>query len=436
MAGLLPFLIALTILETAALGQRASFTFFATVIPWALLVWWLLCETVGHLLPRYCQTRRGLDRWDIIAQTLIIGVFAGLCYGLGWNHRVSGYTTTLAPWLAMMVIHWWCLAKPTAIIRGFPWTRWAFLSYHVRFSLLPLMIAWPILDVCLWIGNHSPIGPWLMSHFGQAANVAGTSLMALGLITFLPWLLVRIWGAQPLANPSLVAELEAECQRSGVRVAAILHWPIGGGRIYNAMVLGVLPRLRYVLFTEDLLRDFTAAERSAVLGHELGHARHHHLWIYLMFALATGLLAWSVRDALHHTLDSVPGISALTDEIRAGMVALILLAVQWRLLFGMLSRACERQADLAGADLAGRGDTAAGAHIMHDALGAVARFAGIDPRSPSWRHYSIAERMRFLKTVAADAGIAARHHARLRLAVQLLAMLTGVLLALATMRIL
>jgi Zn-dependent protease with chaperone function len=411
-------------------------TLFATVIPWGLLVWWLTCETLGQLLTRRWRTRRALERWDIVAQTIIVGTFAGLCYGLGWVHRVTGYTATLAPWLAMMAIHWWCLAKPTSAIQGFAWSRWAFLLHHVRFSLLPLMIAWPILDVCLWIGNHTPIGPWLMHHFGQGANIAGTSLMALGLVTLLPWLLVKIWGAQPLTNPTLVAELEAECQRSGVRVAAILHWPIGGGRMYNAMVLGVLPRLRYVLFTEDLLRDFTANERSAVLGHELGHARHHHLWIYLMFALATGLLALSAHAALAHVLDGVPGISFFTDEIRAGMVALILLAVQWRLLFGVLSRACERQADLAGADLAGRGDAAAGARIMHDALGAVARLAGIDPRAPSWRHYSIAERMLFLNAVAADASIATRHHARVRLAVQLLAAFTGVLLALAVLRIL
>jgi STE24 endopeptidase len=298
------------------------------------------------------------------------------------------------------------------------------------------MVAWPVLDVCAYIGNHTAIGPWLLGTFGEAANIAGASLMALGLVALMPWLLVKLWGAQRLTDPLLLAELDAECQRAGVQVSAIMRWPVRGARVYNAMVLGVLPRLRYVLFTDDLLRDFSAEERTAVLGHELGHARHHHLWIYLMFALATGLLSWSARGMLDDVVQTLPGITLLSDEVRTGLIAMLLLAVQWRLLFGLLSRACERQADLAGADLAGRGDSAAGAVIMQNALGAVARLAGVDPRAPSWRHYSIAERMTFLEKVATDTAVAARHHQQLRLAVQLLAALTGILLALAVPRIL
>lgn len=438
MAGLLPLLIVLTILETAAHGQRsgAAGAVFALIIPWGLLMWWLLCETVGRVIATRLPTRRALECWDILAQSLAVGSFAGLCYGLGWAHWIPGYTAALAPWMAMMAIHWWCLATPVRAVTGVTWTRWGLLVHHVRFSLLPLMIAWPVLDVCAWIGNHTPIGPWLLGNFGEAANIAGASLMALGLVALLPWLLVKLWGAQRLTDPKLAAELDADCRRSGVRVAAIMRWPIRGGRVYNAMVLGVLPRLRYVLFTDDLLRDFSNEERTAVLGHELGHARHHHLWIYLMFALATGLLSWSARGILDDVTQRLPGVGELGDEIRAGMIAVMLLAIQWRLLFGLLSRACERQADLAGADLAGRGDSAAGAVIMQRALGAVARLAGVDPRAPSWRHYSIAERMSFLEQVAADQSIALRHHLTVRLVVQLLAALTGVLLALAVLRIL
>lgn len=438
MAGLLPLLIALTILETAAHGQElgAAGSFFAVLIPWGLLMWWLLCETVGRVIASHWRTRRALERWDILAQALAIGSFAGLCYGLGWAHRIPGYTAALAPWMAMMAIHWWCLARPVRAVTGATWTRSGLLVHHLRFSLLPLMIAWPVLDAFAWIGNHTVIGPWLMGNFGEAANIAGAGLMALGLVALMPWLLVQLWGAQRLSDPHLIAELNAECKRSGVKVAAIMRWPVRGGRMYNAMVLGVLPRLRYVLFTDDLLRDFSTDERTAVLGHELGHARHHHLWIYLMFALATGLLSWSARGLLDGLAQGLPGIALMSDEVRAGLIALVLLAVQWRLLFGLLSRACERQADLAGAELAGRGDSAAGAVIMQHALGAVARYAGIDPRAPSWRHYSIAERMTFLEQVAANHAIATRHHKMVRLAVQLLAGLTGILLALAVPRIL
>jgi hypothetical protein len=77
--------------------------------------------------------------------------------------------------------------------------------------------------------------------------------------------------------------------------------------------------------------------------------------------------------------------------------------VWWRLLFGYLSRACERQADLAGANLAG------GPLVMAAALKSVAQLAGQPENAPSWRHYTIAERIGFLERVDAQPALAKQH---------------------------
>ena len=445
MAGLIPLLIALTIVETAAHSGRAL-TDPRTILVWLALlsgIWWLSCETVARILCIRATrsesiTHRLLMRWDVLAQTLVIGLFAWLCYGLGWSHQAGYYSLALAPWVMLQGIHWWCLALPMRTISGVPWTRWSYLSHHVRFALLPLAVALPILDVSAWIGNHSFLkSTWLFTHHMDEVNLAGGLLLALALVGLLPWILVRLWGAKPLPAGPMHDELAAACSRTGVRVTAILHWPIQGGRMYNAMVMGVLPKMRYVLFTDDLLRDFPREERLAVLGHELGHARYRHLWIYLLFALVTMLASWMVRAPLEQWLDlwtkQLPASIQIDPDLRSGLVALILLGIQWRILFGWLSRLCERQADLAGAELAGDGNPQQGASAMQAALRDVARLAGVDPNSPSWRHHSITERVRFLALSEVNPLLVQHHHQLVQRTVIALVMLTLGLIAGATL---
>jgi hypothetical protein len=90
--------------------------------------------------------------------------------------------------------------------------------------------------------------------------------------------------------------------------------------------------------------------------------------------------------------------------LSSGIAGLAVMAVMWRLAFGHLSRACERQADLAGAMLAGDGQN------MCDALKSVARLSGQPENEPSWRHYSITQRIEFLDRVRQRPELAARHH--------------------------
>jgi Zn-dependent protease with chaperone function len=438
MAGLLPLLIALTIIETAVHHGRAEATGAWTmaralsVIAAGLALWLTICELGGRILTRQpALSRRWLERWDILLQGASLIGFAGLCYGGGWATRADYYSLALAPWVVAQATHWWCLAPVVRTATSVPWSRNALLWHQVRFSLLPFAVALPVLDLCTWIARSTPLEHWLFATFGEVVNVAGGFILAAALVTLLPWLLVRMWGAQPLTDPGLYQELSGACARAGVQIGAILRWPVRGGRVYNAMVLGVLPRLRYVLFTDDLLRDFTPAERVAVLGHELGHARHHHLWLYLLFALTSGLISWAARAPLDAWVATLPFATQLETDVRAGLVALVLLALQWRLLFGVLSRMCERQADLAGAELAGGGDLAAGSAIMRQALLSVARLAGIDPRSPSWRHYSIAERVAWLERAGTEPTAATQHHQRVAQVARILAAAAGILLALA-----
>jgi Zn-dependent protease with chaperone function len=239
------------------------------------------------------------------------------------------------------------------------------------------------------------------------------------ILLVLPLALLPLWGAQRMPSGEMQQLMSAACARLGVRVAGLMRWPMAGGRVYNAAVIGMLPRLRYVLFTDDLMRDLPVPQVMAVLGHELGHARHGHLWTYMLFANAGLLVSFLLREdfakiltPLFEALLPALGLSlanAQISEISEMAAILLLMALLWRVAFGVLSRACERQADLVGAELAGD------PQVMCDALKSVAHLSGQGEDEPSWRHYSIAQRVAFLQAVRRHPSLAIWHHKFVRM---------------------
>src|SRR5207244_11593143 len=99
-------------------------------------------------------------------------------------------------------------------------------------------------------------------------------------------------------------------RRLGFRCSNILLWNTRSG-MGNAMVVGLLPWPRYVVFTDRLLADFTPEEVEAVFGHEVGHVKHQHMLFYLSFLTLSmavlGLLTMAVLALSKHLLPSLLG---------------------------------------------------------------------------------------------------------------------------------
>jgi Flp pilus assembly protein TadD len=87
---------------------------------------------------------------------------------------------------------------------------------------------------------------------------------------------------------------------------------------------------------------------------------------------------------------------------------LVLLVVYFRLLFGALSRAFERQADAYALESIGRPEP------LISALERISLFSGDIRDLPSWHHGSIADRVAFLAASAVDPRHLAAHHARVK----------------------
>lgn len=252
---------------------------------------------------------------------------------------------------------------------------------------------------------HHPFAPDLL--LGAVACVVAV---------LAPWMLRYLWVTNPLPQGGLRDRLSQLSRRLGMRCSEILVWR-SGGMIINAAVMGVIAPLRYVLITDAMLELMEDRKIEAVFGHEAGHVKQHHILYFLMFALISGCLV-TVAGQLMRGYDR-----QMVQWMMAGLGALLLF--KWWVIFGWISRAFERQADLygtytvalsaSGADETGvrRGSVAAdaarrpevfaaAAHVFSDTLNDVAKLNNIPPEAWSWRHGSIASRSRVLQEYARD----------------------------------
>lgn len=416
----LPFLFAFLIVEQGA-RQHGPVLPLGEALPLVgggLVLWWLLAEGVNRHIARR-RSRRRLIWWDILTQGILLGGLAVLCVRLGWARLVPGSTLALLPYFIGLAIHWATYAVGTRAVTARPWTRLGMLVFQLRFTALPLLLGLS----CIY-DLSSQVSGRMLGHIPLTLQIGGTIILAAVAMILMPLMLVRLWGARPLGDEAKATYLKTQSARSGIRGLELRRFAFPHERDHNAMlVFAPIPRWRYVLISDGLLEDMPQEELVAVLGHELGHWRHRHLILYLVFIGA----AMAVVRTVGLVIDQgwLPILDPLLRQ-SWGETALILAAavVIWRGPFAWLSRSCERQADLAGADLAGS------PQVMASALLRVARLSQEPEDASNWSHHSLAHRAAFMRAVAADPVLAQRHHHRMRLSLIVLLMVVLASLAL------
>ncbi|MFQ3592936.1 MAG: M48 family metallopeptidase, partial [Gemmataceae bacterium] len=313
--------------------------------------------------------------------------------------------------------------------------RWAYVLFQLRQKLALVFI--PLL---FWVVRQELVrllpSEWAN---GQLGTYAITGLGLVAMLVAMPWLIRVVLGLERLPEGPLRSRLQSTARRLGFHLHEILVWNTRHG-VANAMIVGFVPWLRYVVFTDRLLQEFTPEEVQAVFGHELGHLKHQHMLFYLLFltlsmavlgtlcdslilpalGLGSGWLvalfpAWLPAD-LAEWFDPRGSLSLFV------VLALLLLYVYG--VFGFLSRCCERQADIFGCRAVSCGDPQCSGHeadllyppegricptgirIFTRALDRVALLNGIDRDRPgffqSWQHSTIARRVQFLLRMMLD----------------------------------
>lgn len=222
------------------------------------------------------------------------------------------------------------------------WSRAGYFINHLRqFALLVM------LPVMLFVAQQTAVRYFPESTQTDWYRIASILIVPV-MIVFLPLLIKPLLGLRSMPPGPVRTRLEALAKRLHFNCADLLLWPTHGA-MANAMIVGLLPPVRYVIFTDRILEELPPEELDAVLGHEIGHAKHGHIWHYALFlgmsiTTLVAALLW-----LNKEWDALVGIEVpkWIDEWLA-IPVLMLAGGYIFLVFGYLSRRCERQADVYG----------------------------------------------------------------------------------------
>jgi STE24 endopeptidase len=367
---------------------------------------------------------------------LLACFFLASLYLLGWGWTVKKFwdqflgflpgveLAMFAPFLGSLIFSWARFYDVEKVYHqveerdfGPPFmSRWSSWGLQVRFNLLLIV---PPLFLMLLQDSLFRLFPDLKN------NDAFLVLFTLFFLGFaflsIPWLLRIFLGLYPLPAGPLRQTLETTGQRAGFRCNNILIWNTRRC-MANAMVIGILPWSRYIVLTDHLVRELSTEEIQAVLGHEIGHVKHHHMFFYTLFLLGSLVILSGMWGACENflkaasqdelLLESIPllGSWLSTWELFAALPPLVFAGLYLYLVFGCLSRFCERQADLFGCQTVSF-------QVFINALEKVASLNGINRDKPgwfsSWRHPPIASRVDFLQRMQEDPQLEPRFQRRL-----------------------
>lgn len=240
----------------------------------------------------------------------------------------------------------------------------------------------------------------------------GTIAFMLAVMIFLPYFIQKIWQCEDLEDPQLKERLELICQKAHFKHAGIKTWAVMGDSL-TAAIIGVIPQFRYIMFTKRVLREMPPETVDAILAHEIGHSKHKHLLIYPLILL--GMVACLTLFSAY--------IEPLLSYPLSILGTILVVVVYFRVVFGFFSRLFERQADLYVFDL----DMPA--QHMYDALNYIGVATGHSHLIPNWHHFSIQERMDFLRQAMQNPKLISQHHFKVKFFVTFYLITLSLLLA-------
>ena len=319
----------------------------------------------------YTTARVRLGRWATVVEAAVKLVLT-LGGGLAAVDAVWRHTGFDEPWRGVFVVATLLLLLQLA---GLPFALWRTFGIEARFGfnrvsprlyaadlakqwLLAALLGGPLLLVTLTLMEHA--GPWWWVWVWMI---------------WLGWTLGLTWAApkfiaplfnrfSPLADEALKERVETLLERCGFAARGGVFVMDGSLRSAhgNAYFTGI-GRNKRIVFFDTLLSRIEAAEIEAVLAHELGHFRLHHVRqrlaasVLLTFA-GLALLAWLARQPGFYSALGVPVPSAAMALLLFVLTVPVLTffatpAISW------WSRRHERQADDFAAEHADAGKLAA-----------------------------------------------------------------------------
>lgn len=395
--------------ENPGLPAVGAFAFAATlVVGFAVVSRWFfrrLSKTIDQIDAFNADHRFSslLTRQSI----MVVALFAILVHGLGLPSQLGHWTvfqmlpTLLAVvflllFLLLLTVVWYHAYASYRQLYGADVSRRVYIISNWRMSV-PILIPWVMIsliaDIIFALPFESP-----KRFLGTTEGEVVYFLTFLILVAvFAPLVIQRLWGCTPLEPGFYRERIENLCQRAGIGYRNIMYWPIFGGRMLTAGVMGIARQFRYILVTDSLLRSLSPDEVDAVIAHEIGHVKKHHLLYYILFMAGFMLISFAIYDVtiflifsakpLYQTILSLGLDQATIISSLFSVVFLVIFLFYFRFVFGYFMRTFERQADGYVYSLF---DTAL---PMIATFQKIAATSGQSPDKPNWHHYSIRERI-------------------------------------------
>lgn len=282
----------------------------------------------------YTSARMRLGATNVLVGTVFLlimtlgGGLHGLHLALATWFEPGGLAHGVAL-LAGLGILSWIIGLPFALYRTFVTekrfgfnriTPALFVTDLLRSAVIGAVIGLPVLVAVLWLMDSMGAAWW----FWVWLVWLGFNLLAMFVW---PAFIAPLFNTfTPLADPTLKSRVEQLLARCGFRARGL--FVMDGSRRSshgNAYFTG-FGAARRIVFFDTLLDKLSPDEVEAVLAHELGHFRHHHIWKRLVVIAATSLALLYLLGWLMHQTWFFAGLG-MDVESTAAALALFSLAL-------------------------------------------------------------------------------------------------------------
>ena len=141
-------------------------------------------------------------------------------------------------------------------------SRSAYVWSQISFSV-PVLLPWLVLSAITDLINALPFA-WLKNQLATTTGSVVYFMFFLVIVAVIgPAMIQKFWRCRPLEDSTMRQRIEALCKKANLEYANILYWPIFGGRMITAGVMGLIKKFRYILVTSALLNSLQPAEIDA-----------------------------------------------------------------------------------------------------------------------------------------------------------------------------
>lgn len=328
-----------------------------------------------------------------------------------------------------LALVWACAHGPYKKLYRSAISRRSYVLSNITFSI-PVLLPWLLLSGFADLIKALPFewpGRFLETTEGEVTYF----LIFLFFVAIVgPAMIQKFWRCKPIESGEHRKRIENLCRKAGLVYADILYWPIFGGKMITAGVMGLIKKFRYILVTPSLLRLLEPEEIDAVIAHEIGHVKRKHLVFYLLFFVGYMLLSYLTFDMIlfgiiyaepvYWFINKTGFEQTTVFSTLFSLVIIIVFIIYFRFIFGFFMRNFERQADIYVYTLF------ESAKPLISTLEKIVTTSGQSADRPNWHHFSIKERIDYLMKCESNPKWIHQHNRRVKKSIGIY--LAGILL--------